>query len=243
MNIGYNGLFWADGATCIMAISIFWLLVKEKKQSPFSDQEHPGEILTHSVFRDREYWIFLATSFTTAMIFFQLFTTIPLYHHDRYGITEFQTGLMMTLNGLLVFALEMPIVGYFERKKTLKITIIAGGAVCMAASFWVMLADIGVGILLLNVVLISFGEMFAFPFSNSFAMGRAPKGHEGRYMALYTMTFGLAHIASAKVGMETIAHFGYKANWTLMGALGIISAAVALYLRKRLHGREPKLKI
>ena len=32
MNIGYKGLFWADGATCIIAILIFWMLVKEKKK-------------------------------------------------------------------------------------------------------------------------------------------------------------------------------------------------------------------
>jgi predicted MFS family arabinose efflux permease len=243
MTIGYRGLFWADGATCIAAISLFWLMVKEKTRSPFTDARHPGEILTHSVFRDRNYWIFLVTSFTTAMIFFQLFTTIPLYHHDRYGLTELQTGLMMTLNGLLVFLLEMPIVGFFERKKVMKIKIISGGAVCMAAAFFVMLADVSPGILLVNVVLLSFGEMFAFPFSNAFAMGRAPKGHEGRYMALYTMTFGLAHIVGAKTGMEIIANFGYKANWLAMGTLGLGSAGVALYLKKRLHGSEPKLKI
>jgi hypothetical protein len=41
------------------------------------------------------------------MIFFQLFTTLPLYHSE-FGLTEFQTGLLMTLNGLLIFALEMP---------------------------------------------------------------------------------------------------------------------------------------
>ncbi len=50
MNIGYSGLFWADGITCIVAILIFWLKVKEKKKSAFTDKEHPGEVLTNSVF-------------------------------------------------------------------------------------------------------------------------------------------------------------------------------------------------
>jgi predicted MFS family arabinose efflux permease len=31
MSIGYNGLFWVDGATCIISILAFALLVKEKK--------------------------------------------------------------------------------------------------------------------------------------------------------------------------------------------------------------------
>lgn len=38
MGIGYEGLFWVDGTSCIVAILVFWLLVKEKKKSKFSRQ-------------------------------------------------------------------------------------------------------------------------------------------------------------------------------------------------------------
>ena len=74
--------------------------------------------------------------------------------------------------------------------------------------------------------------MFIFPFSNSFALSRAPKGHEGRYMALFTMSFSLAHIASSKTGLEIISTFGYQANWFVMGSLGILSVAGCIWLQK-----------
>lgn len=238
MGLGYKGLFWADGSTCIVSILIFALLVKEKTKSVFIDKEHPGEILTHSVFKDKPFWIFLFTSFLTAMIFFQIFTTLPLYHHDQYGLTEFQTGLLMTLNGLMIFFLEMPIVSYFERKKTNKIQIILRGSLLMAMSYFVLLYNGWAGILIVSILFITIGEMFAFPFSNSFAMGRAPKGHEGRYMALYTMSFSLAHIMSSKSGMEIIGHFGYQANWIVMGSLGIVGALTAAYLRRVVHDQN-----
>jgi predicted MFS family arabinose efflux permease len=238
MGIGYKGLFWADGATCIASILIFWLLVKEKTKSVYIDKEHPGEILTHSVFKDKPFWIFLFTSFITAMIFFQIFTTLPLYHHDRYGLTEFQTGLLMTLNGLMIFFLEMPIVSIFERKKVNKVKIIVWGSLLMAASYYTLLIDVWAGMLVVSIIFITFGEMFAFPFSNSFAMSRAPKGHEGRYMALYTMSFSFAHIMSSKTGMELIGHFGYKANWIVMGSLGVVAALTAAYLRKVVHDQN-----
>lgn len=243
MSIGYKGLFWADGATCVTSILIFWLLVKEKKKSPYTDKEHPGEVLTESVFKDKPFWVFLFTSFATAMIFFQLFTTLPLYQFDQYGLTEFQTGLFMTANGVMIFFLEMPIVSIFERKKVDKVSIILWGALLMSISFFALLIDSWVGILVVSLLFITFGEMFAFPFSNSFAMGRAPKGHEGRYMALYTMSFSLAHIMSSKIGMEVVSHFGYRANWILMGSLGLTSAFVAFYLKKMIHGDYRKLKI
>jgi predicted MFS family arabinose efflux permease len=72
------------------------------------------------------------------------------------------------------------------------------------------------------MIFMTFGEIFVFPFSNTFAISRAPKGHEGRYMAIFTMSYSMAHIFSSKIGMEIIGDFGYQSNWLFMGILGII---------------------
>jgi predicted MFS family arabinose efflux permease len=235
MNIGYQGLFWVDGSTCILAILIFALLVKEKKKPAVSIDSSITNQEIISVFKDKIFWIFLFVSFVTAMIFFQLFTALPLYHHEQFGLSEFQTGLLMTLNGLLIFALEMPIVSYFERKKVQKIKIILWGTLIMGISFYGLIINVWAGILVISMILVSFGEMFSFPFSNSFALSRAQIGHEGRYMALYTMSFSLAHIVSSKMGMEIIANFGYQTNWFVMGSFGILAGLCCLWIEKLLQ--------
>jgi predicted MFS family arabinose efflux permease len=233
MGVGYKGLFWVDGISCIIAILIFALLVKEKKKASHQDP-HASILEAASVFKDKIFWIFLFVSFVTAMVFFQLFTTLPLYHHEMFGLTEFQTGLLMTLNGLLIFALEMPIVSYFERKKVQKLKIILWGSLLMAISFYSLLINVWAGILVISMLIISIGEIFAFPFSNTFAMSRAPRGHEGRYMALYTMSFSLAHIVSSKMGMEIIGYLGYQVNWFVMGTFGIAAVACCIWIQKLL---------
>ena len=222
MNVGYKGLFWVDGTSCILAISIFWWQVKEKKKSKYTDKEHPGEILTHSVFKDKPFWIFLSGTLITGILFFQLFTTLPLYHKEQFGLIEFQSGLLLTLNGVLVFFLEMPIVTYIEKHKLNKLKIITYGCLAMAISMYVLLINNWAGILIIMMLFMTFAEMFVFPFSNSFAMSRAPKGHEGRYMAIFTMSYSLAHILSAKTGLEIIDRFSYQSNWVFMGTLGIV---------------------
>jgi predicted MFS family arabinose efflux permease len=168
------------------------------------------------------------------MIFFQLFTALPLYHSEQFGLTEFQTGLLMTLNGLLIFALEMPIVSYFERKKVQKLKVILWGSFLMALSFYSLLINVWAGILIISMIFISIGEILAFPFSNTFAMSRAPRGHEGRYMALYTMSFSMAHIVSSKMGLEIIAHFGYQLNWFVMGTMGLMAVLCCIWIQKLL---------
>jgi len=233
MSIGYRGLFWVDGSTCILAIVTFALLVKEKKK-PETEIKAILDSKRISVFKDKIFWVFLFVSFVTAMIFFQLFTTLPLYHHERFGLTEFETGLLMTLNGLLIFALEMPIVSYFERKKVQKVKIILWGTLLMSLGFYFLLLNIWAGILVISMIFVSIGEVFSFPFSNAFALSRAPIGHEGRYMAIYTMSFSTAHIISSKLGMEIIGHFGYQWNWFVMAGFGVIAAFCCVWIQKQL---------
>ena len=238
MSVGYKGLFWVDGASCILAILIFWIKVKEKKKSKFTDKEHPGEVLTHSVFKDTPFWIFLTGTLITGILFFQLFTTIPLYHKEQFNFSEFQTGLLLTLNGILVFFLEMPIVSYIEKHKINKLKVITYGCLAMAISIYLLLVNNWAGILIIMMIFMTFAEMFAFPFSNSFAMSRAPKGHEGRYMAIFTMSYSLAHILSAKTGMEIIDRFSYQTNWFFMGTLGVIGVLLFIWTKK-LVAKEP----
>jgi predicted MFS family arabinose efflux permease len=232
MNLGYSGLFWVDGSSCIIAILIFTLLVKERKKSADLDSANSATEIPISVFKDKIFWIFLFVCFITAMLFFQLFTTLPLYHNEKFGLTEFQSGLLLSLNGLLIFFLEMPIVSYIQRKNINHLRIILWGSLLMSISFYVLMINIWAGILIVSIFFITFGEMFIFPFSNSFALSRAPKGHEGRYMALFTMSFSLAHIASSKTGLTIIDTFGYQANWFVMGSLGLLSLTGCIWLQK-----------
>lgn len=233
MNIGYKGLFWADGATCILAIIIFWLMVKERKTNVISKEEKQNiDAERVSVFKDKPFWIFLVSCVISGILFFQLFTTIPLYHKEQFNLTEFQTGLLLTMNGIMIFFLEMPIVGYVERKKIDKVKMVSLGCLMMAISLFLMLIQTWVGILVVMMVFMTFAEMFVFPFSNSFAISRAPKGHEGRYMAIFTMSYSLAHILSAKVGMGIIDHWSYQANWFFMGTSGLIAFVLGLWVIK-----------
>uniref|UniRef100_UPI0037517DFA MFS transporter n=1 Tax=Flavobacterium sp. TaxID=239 RepID=UPI0037517DFA len=231
MNIGYKGLFWADGGTCILAILVFALLVKEKKKPAESmEAKLLLEANRESVFKDKPFWIFLFSCVITGVLFFQLFTTIPLYHKKQFDLNELQTGLLLTMNGILVFFLEMPIVSYIERKKLDKVRVVSIGCLMMAISMFSLLINFWVGILIVMMLFMTFAEMFAFPFSNSFAMSRAPKGHEGRYMAIFTMSFSAAHILSAKIGMGIIATYGYQMNWLFMGVLGLIGTGLGFWV-------------
>jgi MFS family permease len=139
----------------------------------------------------------------------------------------------------------MPIVSFLERKKISKIKNILWGSLFMTLGYFILTFDSWVSILILSVILLTFGEIFSFPFTNAIALNRAPKGQEGKYMGLYTMSFSLAHILSAKGGLEIVSRFGYQTNWIVMGSCGLLGVFACLWLQKltQLEQNQPKAQI
>jgi len=229
---GYQVLFWIDGLTCIISIILFKYLIEEKKGDAKEKKKELDMLdVNATVFKDKPYWIFLGISFLMGMIFFQLFTTMPLYHKEQYNLTEFHTGLLFFLNGLLIVLFEMPMVHWIEKSKIEETKLILFSSILMAISFFVLLFDAWAGILIISMLLITFGEMIGFPYTNAFAMKRAKSGNEGRYMALYSMSFSLAHIVSPKLGLDIVAKYGYNVNFVLIGIFGLLAILLSVWLR------------
>ncbi|SNR46582.1 Predicted arabinose efflux permease, MFS family [Lutibacter agarilyticus] len=235
-SLNYLGLFWVDGITCVSAVVLMLFVLKQKEfhAKTVEEVEVKSGSFT-SVYQDKPYWIFLAVVFLMGFIFLQLFTTMPLYYKEIHSLTEVQIGLIMSLNGFLIFLLEMPLIHYIEQKLLNKMKIITWSLMLFSFSFLILNISLWTGVLIIGMLFITVGEMLAFPFTNNFAMNRAPSGKEGRYLALYSMAFSFAHIFSAKIGMEIIDRFGYAANWYLMGGLGLVAVLLMILLRKSLR--------
>jgi predicted MFS family arabinose efflux permease len=240
----YDYLFWIDGITCVIAITIFMLLIDETKyQKKRKMAMKNKEIMAkNSIYKDKNYVIFLLASFLTAFLFFQMFTTIPLYNTEKLKLSQLEIGLLLSLNGLIIFLFEMPLIGSLERRKIASTKIILLGSVFMASGFFCLLLSKSIFGLIMSIVLITFGQILLFSFSNAFAFSRAVKGHEGRYLALYTMSFSSAQILSPKVGFSIIESFNYFSNWMLMAVIGVIGIYLYYLLDKNVKFETAKIE-
>ncbi len=239
---GYITLFWIDGITCILSTLLFVALVKKKELHNKEDEdEKESKTKKMSIFKDRPYLIFLMISFLMGMAFMQLFFTMPTYHHIQYGLSEDYTGLLMLLNGVIIVLIEMPLVSWLENKKVSHPKLFFYSSFLMGISFILLLFDSYWEILILHMVLITFGEMISFPFTNTFAMNRAKKGQEGIYMAWYSISFSFAHIICPILSFSIIEQFGYITNWTFAALYGLLAMALSVWLYQSLKKKtNPK---
>ena len=229
--MGYGGLFWVDGITCILATLLLISVLNPKKAKPI-DQTIAEQPV--SVYNDKPFWVFFVAMVIFGVIFLQYFSTMPLYYKEIHSLTPFEIGLLLGLNGFFIFLLEMPLIHWLEHLKRSKIGLTLIGLLLTTISFLVINLTSWIGILVIGMLFMTIGEMIAFPFSNAFAMERAKKGKQGEYLSMYVMSFSIAHIFGHNIGLRLVDNLGYDNTWFIMIGLGFAGILLLLYLKRML---------
>ena len=227
--MSYGGLFWVDGFTCIIA-SIVLLNVLHPKKSKALDvevNENPK-----SAYSDKAFLIFLAAMMIFGVVFLQFLSTIPYFYKEGVGLSEFEIGLLMALNGFLIFIFEMPLIKWMESTSMSKVSLMIFGSLLTAISYLFLIQNSWIGFIIIGMVVITFGEMIVFPFSNSFSLDRAKRGLKGEYMALYSIAFSVSHVFGHNLGFHFIDRFGFDNTWLLMVVLGMVGIVLLLILQR-----------
>jgi predicted MFS family arabinose efflux permease len=233
--LGYTGLFWVDGITCIIATLVMIQVLHPKKAKVLDafKNEHPI-----SAYRDYAFLIFLVAMALFGVVFLQYFSTITIYYKDVHRLSELQIGLLLGLNGFLIFIFEMPLIKWLENTKYTKLGLMFFGAILTGLSLLILNFTSWSGILVVGMLLMTVGEMVAFPFSNAFAVNRAIKGNQGEYMALYSMSFSIAHIFGHNAGLQMTAALGFDTTWYIITGIALICALILFILNQNLNAKR-----
>lgn len=225
--IGYSGLFWVDGITCILATLLLVKVLNPKVAKSLDVQvvENPK-----SIYNDRPFWIFFFAMCIFSICFLQYFSTMPLYYRDIHILSKPEIGLLMGFNGFLIFLLEMPVIKWLEGSRYSKVGLVLFGAVLTGLSFLVLNMTNWSGILIVGMIFMTIGEMIAFPFSNAYALERSKGGKQGEYMAFFAITFSIGHILGHNLGMQMVDALGYDNTWYINTALMGISSVTLWWL-------------
>ncbi|MCD8404571.1 MFS transporter [Tenacibaculum dicentrarchi] len=234
-SLSYSGLFWVDGITCISATFLLINVLNPKKVKTLDELKVVNPI---SIFKDTAFWLFFVGIFIFALVFLQLFSTIPLYYKQAHHLSELQIGLLMAMNGFIIFALEMPLIKWLEESKYSKEILIFIGLFLMGLSFFVLNLTSWSGILIVGMFFMTFGEMIALPFSNAFVIDRAKKGNQGEYMAYYSIAFSLAHIFGHNSGMRLIDAYGFDTTWSITTITAVVGLVIFLLLMRMVKKKK-----
>jgi predicted MFS family arabinose efflux permease len=232
-SINYSLLFWADGLTCITAsMLLYFFLFGQAKSSHKQKQPEERKIIL-SAYKDK---IFLQVMFFLSLIgicFFQLFSMIPVFYRDEVHLSEITIGWVLASNGLVIALMEMVLVYKLENKRS-DVVYMIYGTLLISISFLLLAIAPVLALILLSMLVVTFGEMLLFPFTNSFWVSRSSISNRGQYAALYTMVFALAQVVSPLLSSGIALNFGFPILFLFDFILCILAAFGFIWLRKKI---------
>ncbi len=220
-------LFWGDALTsAVFGVLAVIALPERPHGKPVIEVR--GEAV-RAIFHDRIFVRFLAASILVGFVYVQSTSTFALHVRDS-GFSNAIYGALVSVNGLMVILLELPVTTVTQRLWARG--VIASGGLFVGVGFGLTALAHTVPALALTVVVWTVGEILTAPVSSAYVADIAPPHLRARYQGAWGLTWGLAAILGPLVGTRLYA-WNASGFWLLCASLGVLAAGLVLV------GREP----
>lgn len=233
-SVSFQWLFWIDAMTMISYAILIYVAIEDTRCASHSasneisvDPDLPQISILESanrIIKDTTFLWFCLSSLMMALVFVQAMSTLPIFIRQS-GYSNLQFGLLMSVNGMLIVMLQLPLTHWFAKSNAM--SVVAAGGVLIAIGFGLTAAGGGVWWLALTIVIWTLGEILQAPFKQAIVTEMAPRELRGRYLGVFSMCFSLALTIGSPVGGEVLHRYGPTRLW--LSVFVIAAIAVALY--------------
>ena len=231
--LDYSFLFYVNSFASLAA-GIYLALtplksVKHPKAS--TDRFSSRQNLNSSVLADKKFLFFLFAIIPVQLVFFQHIGGLPLYIVDDLKYTTAAFGLLSAINTVLIILFEVPLTEIMS-KLNYKHSIIIG-SILAAVGFGAMAAARDLFLIIITIIIWTFGEMIFFPVSAAYVSEASPNHKRGEYMGYFQMTFSFALSAGPWLGTVVYEKFGSMVLWLGAFAMGLITLLLVLFTNEK----------
>lgn len=235
-SVSYVLLFFIDAATSILA-AIFVARYLKETQSKSAAKKTSRQSLARvfngyvQVLQDKILLAVILLGGLVGLVYWQWYFSVPVFMRDVHGMAPYYYGSMMSLAGVIVVLVQLPLTR--KLRPYFPLPIIAVGSLFYALGFGMFAFIAGYALFLLAFAIITFGEMIVHPTHQSLVAKLAPEEMRGRYMAVAGIAFSLPNIFGPWLGGYLLDKFNPNLIWYLAGIICIAGAAgyVVLYTR------------
>ena len=229
----YGALFLLTAAISGVCTLLALLSLRESFRGRGPRRE--GFSALFSSLRDPRFRGFILLSLLVLLVAGQLISTLSVFVVDRLGLSTAHFGSMLTLNGLLVVALQYPLARALEGRRRYRVLALGASLYALGylslgwlRSFPALMGAVGVATL---------GEIVFMPASLAVVARIAPPAERGRYMGLWGLAESFGWSAGPLVGGVLLDLFPRDPRpvWGIIAAMGF-AAAVGFLRRRDLRG-------
>lgn len=241
--IGYTILFCADGIGTMLFCLLIFLGLPETRPAEArparSLPDHvPQETRQRGVWRDGRFLLFTGLSFLLTSVYFQSISTLPA-DMQAHGLDAIHYGLAISVNGLVVILLSLPLSNLLARMAPFK--GLAMSAVLLGAGFGLTaLADrlLAFPVYAGSVLVWTLGEILFVPVTATIVALLSPPPQRGLYQGVSRTSWGLSAFAGPLVGGMILQAWGSRL-WIGCAVLGALLAGSFLLLGRKQSAPAP----
>ena len=247
---GYESLFWADGITFLLAAALFIITIPPDETARPLEDLSPASSPSERALAEtrpglRQPWLVRMVLANACVItcFFQFFSTVPV-HLTQNGYTEGEFGLLLTISGVTIVLIEMPLVYLADRRLRPLHVMLAGTALILVGYLMLPVAVVtGYALLVVWILLITLGEILFMPFTSTYVAKHAPPTRRGEYLGLLSASFSLAFVVTPVIGFQLAEYVGYAASIYVVSAIGILGFWLLVTCERAREARTRELAL
>jgi MFS family permease len=182
------------------------------------------------VFRDRSFLVFVSVYTLAVMAGSVMMVLLPVYAKENYGVPENQYGFIMATNAAMVVVLQYATTRISSRHGYFPVLAVGAlfyglgaGSVALGWNFPTFLG---------SMVILTIGEMLLVPTATTLTANLAPPDMRGRYMGIYSLSWGVAIGLGPVIGGFLNDRIAPVAIWYGTLAMGLAAAAGFLVLSR-----------
>jgi MFS family permease len=231
----YGFLFFVSSAITLASGLIFWVFLKVPQKRFLQNRFKLSDLIT---LKDDPYLMrHSLLIFMLYLVVAQLIAPFSVYAVEMVKISEYQLGLLYTLNGLMVVAFQIPVTKLFSKHK-LSVQL-ASGAFLYAVGYGTLGVWPGFKFFVIAIIIITMGEIFMSPPSLALTSRLAPDGKMGRYMGIFGFSVASGWSFGPLYGgliLDVFKH-NFAMAWALIASMAMISGVGYLWLSRKLPDR------
>lgn len=190
---------------------------------------------------DRYLIYFGMGTFLITIVASQFSVTLPTYSVVHVHLLTSQLGYIYAVNGAAVVLGQYPMTMFMRRFSDVTTMVI--GAILYSIGYLMVGLSTGLGMLMLDMIIITAGENLTSPGINTIVSRIAPPDKTARYMGFIGMLNSTGRALGPSIGTAflSIYAFGGLQTWSSISMFGVVSVVILLsfgrlpYVVNRLH--------
>jgi MFS family permease len=249
-NINFFYLFVIDSVMSCIVAAIIFRMIPETKPKPHAHEQSESLLKTAAgyrhVLRDKAFMAFMAAGIIMLIVYQQMYGTLSVYLRDTHNINPQGYGFLMTSSAITVVVFQFWVSRLIKPRPPF--LMMAFGTLFYMLGFTLFGVFTAYILFVLNIVIITIGEMIVVPTSQALAADFAPEEMRGRYMAVFGLSWAIPSTIGPGAAGYILDHYNPNLLWYIGGILCAVSALgyYALHLKlgrqKRFAASVPDLQ-